>query len=72
MQLEKEATFCASQTSAKEMEKLLSAMTSLTEERDQLKMDLQENIEMVSSNIKLWCFVFKLLNFTGPLILWST
>ncbi|XP_042246242.1 centromere-associated protein E isoform X5 [Thunnus maccoyii] len=35
------------QSSAEETEKLLSTVTSLTAERDQLKMDLQENVEMM-------------------------
>ncbi|XP_040921131.1 centromere-associated protein E isoform X3 [Toxotes jaculatrix] len=38
------------QGSAEEMEKLLSSVTSLTAERDQLKMDLQENVEMMIEN----------------------
>lgn len=36
------------QSSAEETEKLLSTVTSLTAERDQLRTDLQENVEMVS------------------------
>ena len=43
------------QSSAEETEKLLSTATSLTAERDQLKLDLQENVEMVS------CYVPALL-----------
>ena len=39
------------QSSAEETEKLLSTVTSLTAERDQLKMDLQENVEMVSFHV---------------------
>lgn len=34
--------------SSAEKEELVSAITALTAERDQLKMDLQENVEMVS------------------------
>lgn len=36
------------QTSAEELEKLLATGTSVTAERDQLRMDLQENMQMVS------------------------
>lgn len=36
------------QTSAEELEKLLATVTSVTAERDQLRMDLQENMQMVS------------------------
>ena len=36
------------QSSAEEMDQLLSTLTSVTAERDQLKMDLQENVKMVS------------------------
>ncbi|XP_029353023.1 centromere-associated protein E isoform X3 [Echeneis naucrates] len=35
---------------AEEVEKLLSALASLTAERDQLKLDLQENVEMMIEN----------------------
>lgn len=35
--------------SSAEREELLCTVATLTEERDQLKMDLQENVEMVSS-----------------------
>ncbi|XP_035534959.1 centromere-associated protein E [Morone saxatilis] len=38
------------QSSAEEMEKMLSKVASLTAERDQLKMDLQENVEMMIEN----------------------
>ncbi|XP_010783898.1 centromere-associated protein E-like, partial [Notothenia coriiceps] len=41
----------AAQSSAEEMEKLLSAVTSLTAERDQLQGDLRENVDMVSDYI---------------------
>nr|XP_046266272.1 centromere-associated protein E isoform X2 [Scatophagus argus] len=48
---EKEALQMADvQSSAEEMEKLLSAVASLTAERDQLKMDLHENVEMMIEN----------------------
>ncbi|KAM9840829.1 centromere-associated protein E [Aulostomus maculatus] len=36
------------QSSTEEMEKLLSTITSLTAERDQLQMDLQENVQMAA------------------------
>lgn len=36
------------QGSPEEMEKLLSAVASVSAERDQLKIDLQENVEMVN------------------------
>lgn len=49
MRDEKETLLTAGvQSSAEEMEQLSSAVAALTEERDQLKMDLQENVEMVS------------------------
>lgn len=52
MQAEKDALLseknAGAESSAEEMEKLLSTVTSLTAERDQLRMDLQENVEMVS------------------------
>ncbi|XP_041813994.1 centromere-associated protein E isoform X4 [Chelmon rostratus] len=38
------------QSSAEEKEELLSTVASLTAERDQLKMDLQENVEMMIDN----------------------
>ncbi|XP_037606180.1 centromere-associated protein E isoform X26 [Sebastes umbrosus] len=38
------------QSSAEETEKLLSTVTSLTAERDQLRTDLQENVEMMIEN----------------------
>ncbi|XP_047194004.1 centromere-associated protein E isoform X7 [Hippoglossus stenolepis] len=38
------------QSSAEEMDQLLSTLTSVTAERDQLKMDLQENVEMTIEN----------------------
>ncbi|KAM9339637.1 LOW QUALITY PROTEIN: centromere-associated protein E [Symphorus nematophorus] len=48
---EKEASLTAGvQSSAEEVEKLLSTVASLTEERDQLKMDMQENVEMMIEN----------------------
>ncbi len=58
------------QSSAEEKEKLLSAVTSLTAERDQLKMDLQENVEMVSDHVitcqstyyNTVCFVYECQN----------
>ncbi|KAM7367519.1 hypothetical protein PAMP_013810 [Pampus punctatissimus] len=51
VQNEKETLLMAGvQNSAEEMEKLLSVVTSLTAERDQLKMDLQENVEMMIEN----------------------
>ncbi|XP_034060466.1 centromere-associated protein E isoform X8 [Gymnodraco acuticeps] len=40
----------AAQSSAEEMEKLLSAVTSLTAERDQLQGDLRENVDMTIEN----------------------
>lgn len=39
------------QSFAEETEKLLSAVRHVTAERDQLKMDLQENVEMVSCHV---------------------
>lgn len=49
MRDEKETLLMAGvQSSAEEMETLRSTVASLTEERDQLKMDMQENVEMVS------------------------
>lgn len=39
------------QGSAEEITKLLSTVASVTAERDQLKMDLQENVEMVSHRV---------------------
>ena len=36
------------QTSAEELEKLLATVTSVTAERDQLQVDLQEKVQMVS------------------------
>ncbi|KAM6992315.1 centromere-associated protein E [Tautogolabrus adspersus] len=47
---EKETLPTAAQASAEETEKLLSAVSSLTSERDQLRMDLQENVEMMIEN----------------------
>ncbi|XP_070705808.1 centromere-associated protein E [Pempheris klunzingeri] len=48
---EKDAVPMASgQSSAEEMERLLSTMASLKAERDQLKTDLQENVEMMIEN----------------------
>ncbi|KAM3861530.1 uncharacterized protein ACN63O_014984 [Diretmus argenteus] len=49
MQRQPEET-ASSQSSAEEMEKLLSEVASLTEERDQLKVDIQENVEMTIEN----------------------
>ncbi|XP_028262364.1 centromere-associated protein E isoform X2 [Parambassis ranga] len=40
----------SAQSSAEEVEKLLSTVASLTEERDQLKLDMQENVEMMIEN----------------------
>nr|XP_033932065.1 centromere-associated protein E-like isoform X3 [Pseudochaenichthys georgianus] len=40
----------AAQSSAEEMEKLLSAVTSLAAERDQLQGDLRENVDMMIEN----------------------
>ena len=40
------------QSSSEEVEELLSSVTSLTAERDQLRMDLQQNADMVD------CFTF--------------
>lgn len=49
MRSEKDAFQTAGvQSSDGEMEKLLSAVASITAERDQLKIDLQENVDMVS------------------------
>lgn len=51
MRAEKEALLsepnAGAQSSAEEIERLLSTVTSLTAERDQLRMDLQQNEEMV-------------------------
>uniref|UniRef100_A0AAQ6IUF4 Centromere-associated protein E n=1 Tax=Anabas testudineus TaxID=64144 RepID=A0AAQ6IUF4_ANATE len=48
---EKETLLMASaQSSAEEVEKLLSTVASLSAERDQLKMDMQENVEMMIEN----------------------
>ncbi|XP_039638282.1 centromere-associated protein E isoform X3 [Perca fluviatilis] len=44
-----EQNACA-QSSAEEMEKLLSIRASLTAERDQLQMDMQENVEIMIEN----------------------
>ncbi|CAB1435126.1 unnamed protein product [Pleuronectes platessa] len=38
------------QSSAEKMDQLLSTLTSVTAERDQLKVDLQENVEMMIEN----------------------
>lgn len=43
------------QTSAEELEKLLATVTSVTAERDQLQVDLQEKVQMVSD----WIAFFK-------------
>lgn len=52
MQAEKDALLseqnAGAQRSAEEMENLLSTVTALTAERDQLRTDLQENVEMVN------------------------
>lgn len=45
---EKETLLMSGAQSSAGREELLSAVASLTAERDQLKMDLQENVEMVS------------------------
>ncbi|XP_036974716.1 centromere-associated protein E isoform X7 [Acanthopagrus latus] len=51
MRDEKETLLMAGvQSSAEEMETLRSTVASLTEERDQLKMDMQENVEMMIEN----------------------
>ena len=55
MRAEKETLLTsAAQSSTEEMERLLSTVSSVTAERDQLKMDLQENVQMVSD-----CIPFK-------------
>ncbi|XP_026174621.1 centromere-associated protein E isoform X2 [Mastacembelus armatus] len=41
------------QSSAEEIEKLLSVVTALTAERDQLKMDQQQSVEMVAGTVLL-------------------
>lgn len=55
MRSEKEALLSeqnnGAQSSTEEMEKMLSTVTSLTAERDQLHLDLQQNIEMVSHSL---------------------
>lgn len=38
-------------SSTEEVERLLTAVASLTAERDQLKQDLQENVELVSKHV---------------------
>lgn len=43
------------QTSAEELEKLLATVTSVTAERDQLQVDLQEKVQVVSD----WIAFFK-------------
>lgn len=48
MREEKETLLMSGAQSSAGREELLSAVASLTAERDQLKMDLQENVEMVS------------------------
>ncbi|XP_069371191.1 centromere-associated protein E isoform X2 [Paralichthys olivaceus] len=54
VQAEKEALLserkAETPNSAEEMDQLLSTLTSVTAERDQLKMDLQENVEMMIEN----------------------
>lgn len=55
MQCEEDSVLKANVQSSAETDKLFSTVTSLTEERDQLKMDLQENVEMVSSHVS---FIF--------------
>ncbi|XP_030578143.1 centromere-associated protein E isoform X4 [Archocentrus centrarchus] len=50
VQDEKEALLMTVQSSSEEVEKLLTAVASLTAERDQLKVDLQENVEMMIEN----------------------
>ncbi|CAJ1077524.1 centromere-associated protein E isoform X5 [Xyrichtys novacula] len=47
---EKETLQTLAQSSAEETEKLQSAVSSLTTERDQLKMDMQESVEMMIEN----------------------
>lgn len=48
MRAKKDALLSEQRSCAEEAEKLLSSITSLTAERDQLQTDLQENVEMVS------------------------
>lgn len=48
MREEKETLLMSGVQSSAGKEELLSTVASLTAERDQLKMDLQENVEMVS------------------------
>ncbi|XP_060908635.1 centromere-associated protein E isoform X3 [Labrus mixtus] len=50
MRAEKETLPSAAQMSSEETEKLLSAVSTLTAERDQLRMDLQENVELMIEN----------------------
>ncbi|XP_077949667.1 centromere-associated protein E isoform X3 [Gasterosteus aculeatus] len=47
---EKDALLSEQRSCAEEAEKLLSSVTSLTAERDQLQTDLQENVEMMIEN----------------------
>lgn len=47
---EKETLLSTGVRSSAETEELLATVDSLTEERDQLKIDLHENIEMVSEH----------------------
>nr|XP_040015802.1 centromere-associated protein E isoform X16 [Gasterosteus aculeatus aculeatus] len=47
---EKDALLSEQRSCAEEAEKLLSSITSLTAERDQLQTDLQENVEMMIEN----------------------
>ena len=54
MRAEKEQNADA-QTSAEELEQLLATVTSVTAERDQLQVDLQEKVQMVSD----WIAFFK-------------
>lgn len=48
VQDEKEALLVTVHSTSEEVEKLFATVAALTAERDQLKLDLQENVEMVS------------------------
>lgn len=48
MRVEKEALLSEKNAGAEQMEKLLSTVTSLTAERDQLRMNLQQNVDLLS------------------------
>ncbi|XP_039980624.1 centromere-associated protein E isoform X6 [Xiphias gladius] len=49
VRVEKEALLSEKNAGAEQMEKLLSTVTSLTAERDQLRMNLQQNVDLVES-----------------------